>query len=82
MYRHTTKDGTEILLSDMTDQHLINTYYHVKRKAKEGLGTRYVFGDSSDRYCVENTLYDRDAEIKLNLDEYIEEIIRRLKTRL
>lgn len=70
---HATKDGKEILISDIDDQHLLNTIALIQRKAEEGIVVRR----GSDTFYDEDHLYGRDARDELNYQAYVNEAIKR-----
>ena len=77
-YIYTKRNDEEILISNLTDEHLLNTIKFIKRKAKEGMHIYYASYDPDDirRYDSE-TIYGIDVEIYLNLLMYIEEAKKR-----
>ena len=38
---HTTKDGRKLLISEMSDSHLLNTINMIERKSKDGIVVEY-----------------------------------------
>lgn len=76
---HTTKDGTEIELENMSDSHLLNTIAYFERKAKEGIKVEYGCSGSvaDDMYYDEDFFTGEEARIRLRIDEYIQEAKRR-----
>lgn len=74
---HITKNGSKILLKDMTDKHLVNTINRIKRLAEEGVvlesgSLSFVYDDFSyDR----EVYYDEEAEDTLELNEYLLELV-------
>lgn len=75
MLIHRTKDGKEIPLNKLEDQHLINIIAFIKKKAQAGIVIN-VFGDEGEYgpYYDEDTIYGEEAEELLNLKEYKKEL--------
>lgn len=75
---HVTKDGERLLISDMEDDHLINTLRMFERWAEEGLvislGGTDLYGDP----CYdEEVLKGEEALEFLDYSEYVAEATRR-----
>lgn len=76
--KHRTGDGRVILISDMSDLHLINTIRLYKNKAKKGILLRSGGGScAEDFWYDEDLLLGEEAEEYLNLKAYTEELYRR-----
>lgn len=79
---HKTKDGKEILLSDLELSHLENIINLIERKSIDGCTSRIGGGS-----CVENMWYDEDtyygeeAKRELNFYDYVSEWNRRRSAR-
>lgn len=75
----TTKDGIEIPLRELDDNHIHNIKLMIEQKTKKGLLVEY----GSGCLCVDDywydceTLYGEDAKRKLGYEDIIEEIERR-----
>jgi hypothetical protein len=77
---HKTKDGTKMLISEMDNNHLLNTIRMLKKMAKEGITIKYGGGDSgcSDGYYYEEEeLTGKEAKKHLNYKAYKQEAIKR-----
>ena len=77
--KHTTRDGTEIDLRDMSVKHLAAYIRIMERKAKDGLCLQFGnFGICDDEpYYDSEVLYGKKALEYLNYDAYITEQFRR-----
>lgn len=72
---HVTRDGKEIKLSEMTDEHLINTIRFIENKAKDGIEicrevVDIIEGDA-EVVCI--NLTEQDALREMRYHEYVEE---------
>ena len=75
---HTTKDGTEIKLTDLDLGHLKNIIKWIERKANEGITIRMGGGcTAEDMWYDEMTYYGEDAKRELDYDAYKAELTRR-----
>ena len=75
---HTTKDGREIPLSELGDEHLENIIRFFENKAKAGVKVAFGGGvDADDIYYDEEILYGKEALKELNYDAYVNELKRR-----
>lgn len=80
MFMHKTKDGREIPLNKIEDQHLINIIAYIKKKAHAGITINRFAGDGDlgfEPYYDEDTIYGKEAEDYLNLKKYRKELKRR-----
>ena len=77
---HTTKEGIEIKLCDMTDSHLSATIRLMERKAKEGVVVCCGGGRAcrEDHWYDETCLYGRDALEHMGYADYVKERDRRI----
>lgn len=76
--KHTTKDGRVLKLSEMGNQHLINTINLIKRKAAKGFTVRYGGGSVPDDFWYDEDHYQGEAaEEYLNLSAYMAELNKR-----
>ena len=77
--KHITKDGREMLISEMDDDHLLNTIRLLERRAKDGVVFRT--GDCGvgyeDCYYEEDLYYGKAALYRLNYSFYVEEANKR-----
>jgi hypothetical protein len=80
MKTHTTRDGKEIKLCDMSDSHLEATIKMIERKAKEGLLICMGGGgpDAEDMWYDEETIYGDEVLEYFEYSEYIKERNRRI----
>jgi hypothetical protein len=78
---HTTKDGRKLPISEMDNEHLLNTVRRQKRRAKEGVKVFYGYlasGDgASDNFCETDIFYGRDALELFNHQDYLDEVKKR-----
>lgn len=76
---HTTKNGDIILISEMSDSHLINTIKLIKRKANNGVKIRHGgYGFSVDEYWYdEEIVTGSKALLYLNFNNYMNELNKR-----
>ena len=75
-YYHKTRNGEFILLSEMTDNHLLNTIKMMQRIAKEGKIIIYKNNDIWDNY--EEEIYDSEEMLNcMRYDLYINEAEKR-----
>ena len=65
----------------MTDTHLFNTVRYIKRKAKEGLAVQHRGSYPDDFYYGERTVFGKEAESRLKLESYENELKRRFLLR-
>ena len=75
---HKTKDGKHMLISEMTDSHLLNTITLFNKMVDEGMS--YCVGggfDASDMWMEEIHLTGEEAREELNLDRYEKEAKKR-----
>lgn len=78
MKTHTTRDGTAIRLTEMSDQHLDNTIRFYEQRAEEGILIRTGGGfDVDDIWYDEYTIYGKEALEYLDYDDYVRERERR-----
>lgn len=83
MKYHTTKNGEKILISDMDNNHLINTMNMLKKIAEEGLDVGYGGGNTWDDFWYnEETVTGEEALDYLNFRFYKEELDKRQKQEL
>ena len=78
--KHITKDGREMLISDMDDKHLLNTIKWIGRRAKEGFYVKcgFAYGDSHKDYYYDEYHYQgKEAQEHLNYSSYVEEANKR-----
>lgn len=79
-YIHTTKDGKDIPIREMTLDHLKNTIAWIERKAKEGLNVMHGGGFDPDGYWWdEEVLSGKEVKEYLNYQVYKRELRRREK---
>ena len=78
--KHVTKEGIIMLIANMSDSHLTNTIAMIKRKAAQGISIAYGAPDfeTPGLYYDEYELWGREAEKYLGLDNYTDELDRRL----
>lgn len=76
---HTTKDGQQIALIDMSDSHLLATIAMVNRKAKTGVVIRSggVLFCHDEPWYEQHTAYGAEALEAMNAAEYTRESTRR-----
>ncbi len=81
---HTTRDGKQIKLSDMSNGHLLNTISMMYRKAADGVVVRYggmSIGDNESWYYDQDIVYGAEALAEMKTAAYEAEAVRRgLKT--
>lgn len=71
-----TKDGKIMLISEMTDQHLLNAIAYVKRRAKEGVEWAFNMGYAEDNDYIEwdgGIIYGKEATDNLGLPDLLKE---------
>lgn len=75
---HCTRDGSEMPISEMTDQHLFNTIKYMERLSQEGITIQKGNGLSpEDMYYDEETVIGEEALGLLGHHHYIREAKRR-----
>lgn len=81
-FKHVTKDGKQMDIRDMSDDHLLNMIKLIKRKAKEGVVLAFGGGSSPDDFYYEEEQYlGRDVKEMMRYKKYKKEAKRRgLKT--
>lgn len=77
--KHITKDGGEMLISEMDDGHLLNTIKWIERRAKEGVQRNVGFYDpfGAENYYDSYMLSFEEALEFLNYSSYVEEANKR-----
>lgn len=78
-----TKEGKVMLMSEMTDQHLLNSIAYVKRRAKEGIESILNMGYAPDNDYVEydvTVIYGKEATDFMGLPDLLKEKRRRKLT--
>lgn len=75
--KHETREGKEIELKDMTDEHLINTMRYLKRVARKGIFVRRGICDFDGIEYDEEILTGTKALSYLGYYEYKKELKRR-----
>ena len=73
---HTTKDGRQIALQDLTNSHLINTIGFIERAAERGVSEIHM-GCVEDPWYDEAIVFGKDAKDLMNYDKYVSEAKRR-----
>lgn len=71
-----TKDKKIMLVSEMTDQHLLNAIAFVKQRAKEGVDGVFNLGFNGDNSNIEYeyfTIYGKEVEDHFNLEALLKE---------
>lgn len=77
---HRTRDGKELKISEMTDEHLKNTILLLKRKAEEGIYVLIGGGvDSEDIWFDQDFVSGEEALEAMGYKHYAKEYSRRLK---
>jgi hypothetical protein len=77
-YFHRTKEGNNIRLKDLTDNHLLHIIKFNEKIAKEGIIISYNSYDVNNNYFRDEEVLDYDQSLaKLNQNLYIQELIRR-----
>jgi hypothetical protein len=76
---HTTRDGTKMLISEMSDSHLRNTIKLLERVAKQGVEVVTESGgfDLEDIWFITEIRYGQDVLDLLNYAAYMAEADRR-----
>jgi hypothetical protein len=75
---HKTKDGRNIHIASMDDNHLLNTYNLLKQKAQKGFIIRDGGGNFADEmWFEENFFHGKEALEKLNIRAYMLELLKR-----
>lgn len=83
MLTHRTKDGKEVPLNKLEDQHLRNIIAYIKKRAQAGITINlfaYDDGGEFGPYYDEDIIYGEEAEDYLNLKEYRKELKRRSRS--
>ncbi len=77
--KHTTANGEEIEIKDMTDRHLINTCNFIKKIALEGVRIEYGgCGCTADEMWYDCECLQGDAALKhLGYKNYHKEMVKR-----
>lgn len=80
---HETKSGERIPLTELEDDHLNNIIRRIKRISLDGLTLRSGGGTCPDDFWMEEeTIYGKEVEKYLKIDEYLYEQFRRCSERL
>lgn len=74
---HTTKDGVEIALIDMSNQHLLNVLKFIRKHATEGLLVQWGCMDWDVVDYDEYLIFGEQVLQELNYYSYLEEFNRR-----
>ena len=76
---HTTKDGKQIALVDMSDKHLLATIAMIDRKAKTGVVIQSggILFCHDEPWYEQHTAYGAEALDAMNAAEYAKEAARR-----
>lgn len=78
MLKHRTKDGRIMLISEMSDSHLLATIRLIERKANTGVVVRNGGGSCPDDFWYEKeTVYGKCAKDVLNYSQYTKEASKR-----
>jgi len=80
-YKHTTKDGKQISLEMLSDDHLVNIIRWIERRAQEGITvcTGGWGSYSDDMWGDCEIYYDKEALELTRYDLYMQELRRRNK---
>lgn len=77
-YLHKTKEGTEIPIIALSDDHLKNIIKYIKCKAKRGMSFQYGGGNTADEmWYDEETIYGKKVKKHLHYKVYKDELKRR-----
>lgn len=80
---HTTKNGRQIKLCDMSDSHLAATIRLMEHKAADGITVRMGGGSCPDDYWYdEDTLHGKYALKYMGYDDYVKERDRRISNHI
>ena len=81
IYIHTTADGKEIPITEMSNKHLINVIKFIERTAEKGIekyyADDYFAWEAEDLFFDIDVLYGEDVLKAMHYDEYIKEAKRR-----
>jgi hypothetical protein len=71
---HTTIDGVDIALKDMSDRHLLNLLNIMRKKAAEGILLRWGCLDCDGVDYVEEMIFGDEALRTINYFDYLDEL--------
>lgn len=84
-YKHTTREGAKIPITDLETEHLFHIIAWIKKKAKEGFTTHFggsCPGTAEGMWYDTQTIYGKKVKQELNYKEYKRELKRRETKRI
>jgi hypothetical protein len=78
---HTTKDGKQMLISEMSDEHLFNTLKRIVLQSKQGVLVELEFNEEQGKEFGFETYYGKKALDLLNYESYAKEMYSRINKR-
>jgi len=76
---HKTKDGKEIPISQMDNDHLINTIKRMHRNMDTGIVVRYGGSSFGECYYDEDMLDGYELAERFGYRDYVEELVKRME---
>jgi len=78
---HTTKDGKQMLISEMSDEHLFNTLKRIISRSKEGIVVESEIIEEKSKEFHFSKAFGKRALDVMNYEAYAKEMYSRINKR-